>query len=134
MHPMHPMRPLARESTLRLTLGALLLAVALAASAHSKLVASQPAEGQRLTVAPAAIELRFNEPVQLTALTLVDAAGRRSRVALPADTTPRALERLPVPPLAAGAWRIEWRAISADGHPVRGSIRFGIQAQAGPAR
>jgi methionine-rich copper-binding protein CopC len=125
----------ARQLALRLALAAAaLLAGAPAALAHSELRTSQPAEGARLALPPATIELRFNEPVQLTALALVDAAGRRTRIALPADTTPRAVERLPAPPLAPGAWRIEWRAISADGHPVRGTVRFSIQARTEPAR
>ncbi len=116
-----------RRLALRLALAAALASSLPTAGAHSRLVASQPADGERLTTAPAAIELRFNEPVQLTALALVDSAGSRSRVALPADTTPRALERLVAPPLAPGDWRLEWRAISADGHPVRGTVRFSVQ-------
>jgi methionine-rich copper-binding protein CopC len=73
--------------------------------------------------------LRFNERVQLTALTLRDAAGRETRLVLPRDTSPRSEERLAAPALAAGAWRIEWRASSADGHPVRGTGRFTIAPQ-----
>jgi len=120
------------RATRRLALRGALVCAALvlalpAAHAHSELRASQPAAGARLAAAPATIELHFNEPVQLTVLSLVDAAGRRTRVALPADTTPRATERLPAPPLAPGAWRIEWRAISADGHPVRGTVRFTVE-------
>ena len=106
---------------------AALLLFAPVALAHSELLASQPAEGARLTAAPATIELQFSEPVQLTALALVDATGRRTRVALPADTTPQATVRLPAPPLAPGTWGIEWRAISADGHAARGTVRFSVQ-------
>ncbi|WP_291296469.1 copper resistance CopC family protein [Elioraea sp.] len=95
--------------------------------AHSELRTSAPAQGARLAAAPTEIVLRFNELVQLTALTLIDAEGRQTRVALPRDTTPRAVERLAAPPLSPGAWRFEWRAISADGHPVRGTVRFAIE-------
>lgn len=105
---------------------AALLLLPLPARAHSELRTSEPANGARLAASPSEFVLRFNEAVQVTAVTLHDAAGRETRVALPRDTTPRAVERLAAPPLAPGAWRLEWRAISADGHPVRGSVRFTV--------
>jgi methionine-rich copper-binding protein CopC len=103
-----------------------LLLASIPARAHSELRASEPSNGARLAAPPAELVLRFNEPVQLTALTLRDEAGRQTRMVLPRDTTPRAVERLAAPPLAPGSWRLEWRAISADGHPVRGTVRFTI--------
>jgi methionine-rich copper-binding protein CopC len=30
------------------------------------------------------------------------------------------------PSMPPGSYRIEWRAISADGHPVGGAIRFSV--------
>jgi methionine-rich copper-binding protein CopC len=94
--------------------------------AHSELRSSEPAEGARLPAAPREIVLRFNEGVQVTSVTLRDEAGAATRLALGRDTAPRPVERLTVPPLAPGRWRLEWRAISADGHPVRGTVRFAI--------
>lgn len=110
----------------RAALAALLLSP-LPARAHSELRASEPANGARLATPPAEIVLRFNEAVQLTALTLRDEAGRQTRIVLPRDTAPRNVERLAAPPIALGAWRLEWRAISADGHPVRGTVRFTVE-------
>lgn len=113
---------------LRRTALALGLLAPATAFAHSTLTASVPADASRLSAAPTEFVLRFNEMVQVTALTLVDGEGRRLRLVLPRDTTPRAVERLAAPPLAPGSWRLEWRAISADGHPVRGTIRFAVEA------
>jgi methionine-rich copper-binding protein CopC len=96
------------------------------ARAHSELRASEPAEEARLAAAPREIVLRFDEGVQLTSVTLRDEAGAALRLALRRDTAPRQVERLALPPLAPGQWRLEWRAISADGHPVRGTVRFSI--------
>lgn len=112
----------------RAALASLMLPVAAPVMAHSELRTSEPENGARLVAPPAAFVLRFNEPVQLTALTLRDGMGRQTRVALPGDTTPRAVERLAAPPLAPGPWQLEWRAISADGHPVRGTVRFTIES------
>jgi methionine-rich copper-binding protein CopC len=104
------------------------LALPAHAWAHSELRGSVPGDGARLAAPPAEFVLRFNEQVQLTAVTLRDETGRQTRLVLPRDTTPRAEERLAAPPLAPGAWRLEWRAISADGHPVRGTVRFTVEA------
>jgi methionine-rich copper-binding protein CopC len=105
----------------------LFLLMPLAAAAHSELRGSEPAEGARLAAPPTALVLRFNEPVQVTTLRLLDANG--APVALRRGTEPRPapLARAePAAPLPPGAWRLEWRAISADGHPIRGVLRFTV--------
>jgi methionine-rich copper-binding protein CopC len=93
--------------------------------AHSELRRSDPRDGAQLASPPAAIELVFNEKVQVTAVRLYADDGKeiimeRSPIA------ERTSERRNLPALQPGAYRIEWRAISADGHPVGGAIRFRI--------
>ncbi|HYF08390.1 MAG TPA: copper resistance CopC family protein [Acetobacteraceae bacterium] len=112
-----------------LSLALALLALPGPLRAHSELRGSVPAEGARLSASPAEIVLRFNERVQVTTLRLLDSAGR----ALPlrrvggADPAPEA-RAAPSVPLGAGAYRVEWRAISADGHPIGGALRFSVEA------
>ena len=99
------------------------------ALAHSELRGSSPAEGARLTAPPAEILLRFNEPVQVTFLRLLDAAGQPLALRRAGDAAPRREEgAVPAAPLPPGAWRLEWRAISAEGHPIRGTLRFTLEA------
>jgi methionine-rich copper-binding protein CopC len=98
------------------------------ASAHSELRASRPAHGQRLDAAPAKLELHFNEKVQVTAVRLFDSAGKERPIERDRSLNERSIYEAPTPALEAGAYKIEWRAISADGHPVGGVIRFGIRA------
>ncbi len=111
---------------------ALLLALAIAgprgAAAHSLLLGSDPAEGAALPAPPAAITLRFNEPVRLTAIRLFAADGAEWPLQRPRDMAPSAehgagLGRA----LTPGPWRVVWRAISADGHEIGGTLRFRLE-------
>jgi methionine-rich copper-binding protein CopC len=77
--------------------------------------------------APERIELHFNERVQLTALRLRRAGGEE--VGLPRRAIREATyEIIPLPPLAPGEYRADWRIISADGHAVGGVIPFRVEA------
>lgn len=100
-----------------------------AAAAHSQLRGSTPAEGATLAEAPAELILRFNEPVQLTALRLLAADNTDVPLRRTRDMAPRPEHRAGLPrDLAPGAWRVVWRAISADGHEIGGTLRFGLDA------
>jgi methionine-rich copper-binding protein CopC len=81
--------------------------------------------------APEQIELHFNERVQLTALRLYREGGEE--VSLPRRAIRTAnMEIIAMPPLPPGAYRAEWRIISADGHPAGGVIPFRIEAPERP--
>jgi methionine-rich copper-binding protein CopC len=99
-----------------------------AALAHSELRNSTPANGARLSSSPAAIVLNFNEPVQVTATRLYRDNGAEITLPRPrAADSVRSLQTA-APPLEPGAYRLEWRIISADGHPVGGVIRFTVSS------
>ena len=108
-----------------------LLLASLPAAGHSELRRSVPAAGAVLMLAPEQMELYFNERVQLTALRLYrDGSEEVSlpRRAIRSATT----EIIALPPLPPGAYRAEWRIISADGHPAGGVIPFRIEAPKRP--
>lgn len=105
-----------------------LLLLAPPALAHSELRATEPPEGAALARPPAEIVLRFNESVQVTAFRLHDAEGRAlplRRDGSPAQAA-REARAVPPPDLPPGEFRVEWRAISADGHPIGGTLRFRV--------
>lgn len=97
------------------------------AAAHSELRQSIPAAGAVLMQSPEKIELHFNERVQLTALRLYRVGGEE--IVLPRRGIRAATnEVIPLPILSPGAYRAEWRIISADGHPTGGVISFRVEA------
>jgi copper transport protein len=109
----------------------LLLLVALllpngSAWAHAVLLATSPAADSAQPQSPAAIELTFNEPVQLLALKLLDSTGRDvTPGALPTVTDGHVSWALPTA-LSKGRYLVSWRVGSLDGHVVSGSFGFAI--------
>lgn len=103
------------------------LAFATVASAHASLVSVEPRDGSILTQAPKTVQMRFNEAVTPAVISLIDAAGRTR-----ADATVRgdgATIVITLPEnLPRGTQVVSYRVISADGHPVGGSILFSIGA------
>ncbi|MER8479778.1 copper resistance CopC/CopD family protein [Mesorhizobium sp. M1163] len=114
----------------------LLLAVIAApnpASAHAALLKAEPADGAVLAQSPSQMSLTFSEPVSPLVLTLVRPDGtsipltsfRLSGQTVEVDN-PQALK--------SGTHVLSWRVISADGHPVGGSVLFSVGApSAAPA-
>ncbi len=96
------------------------------AFAHSGLANSVPADGAQLSETPPELILMFKEPVQITNAQLRDATG--TDIDLPAPDMGEAVMEylIPLPALAKGAYALEWRAISEDGHGIGGHIKFSV--------
>jgi hypothetical protein len=113
---------------------ALGLASAPAASAHDQLVSSTPATGERLSVAPSSVALKFNAPLLTLGheIRVVDAASR-NWVQGDAVLAREMLTQPLAPGLPEGEYQVRWRVVSSDGHPINGSYSFlvGPGAQAG---
>ena len=106
---------------------ALLLGAA-PASAHASLVSSDPAEGEVLPEAPEVVTFTFTEPVVLSAdsVQVFDAAGED--VESTAGTRDEVVTADLPDDLADGTYVVAWRVVSADGHPVTGSLTFSVGA------
>lgn len=103
----------------------LLLGFAGEASAHASLVFADPRDGTVLAQAPRTVQLRFNESVTAGAVNLIDASGK-SRTDTVIDASDEAINVALPADLPKGTQIVSYRVISADGHPVAGSITFSI--------
>jgi copper transport protein len=104
------------------------------ASAHAELLSSTPSNGASLSRPPADVTLTFTESVHLIdgAIRLLD--GKGHAVSTPSPTVAGHTVRWPMPKdLADGRYLVDWRVISADGHPVAGAFAFGVGVAAGSA-
>lgn len=111
---------------------ALSLAAASPALAHSEVHHSEPADGAVLRSAPPAVAIMFHQPVRVMTLRLVDDAGREKKLTREGARSAAVQEvRATVQDrLAPGAYRIEWRGSSEDGHVGGGAIAFRVEPAA----
>lgn len=101
-----------------------------AAWAHAALLRTQPVASRTINAAPPAVRLTYSEPVEprFAIVSVTDAAGRQLTSG-PPQRAPEAPQTLvtPLRPYAPQGWYLVfWRAISADGHPVRGAFTFAV--------
>jgi methionine-rich copper-binding protein CopC len=105
---------------------ALLLASATAVHAHSLLLEASPAPDTTVPP-PREVRLRFNNRVErsLSRVRVVDARGAVQDLPVAKDGGADSVVAT-APALAAGAYRLEWRVLSADGHVVTGRYAFRV--------
>jgi methionine-rich copper-binding protein CopC len=128
-------RVFARRSVAVVSVVAALAAVSApgAAMRHLRLVKSFPSADTTLAKSPDAIQLWLSEPTELPAakIALANDAG----VAIPTATITRGAEKnAPLSaaittPLAAGGYKVTWKAMSKDGHVVNGTIAFKVSGK-----
>jgi methionine-rich copper-binding protein CopC len=101
--------------------------------AHAALLRTTPATNTTVTEPVTTVTLTFNEPVkqQPTIVTVAtsDGTSHSDGAARVADTTVTQAVR----PLPAGAVRVTWRTVSADGDPIQGEFSFTVAPAAAPA-
>ncbi|MGI8678757.1 MAG: copper resistance CopC/CopD family protein [Jatrophihabitans sp.] len=101
------------------------------AAAHATVVRSDPTDGSRLKSAPTSVSITFDESVGLGTigyLHVTDRSGRRvdaGPATHPNGDGTLVVDRLRTG-LGDGTYTASFRVISADSHPVAGTIRFGV--------
>lgn len=107
------------------------LLAAAPARAHAELVSSDPADGANLASPPNQLRFTFGEDLlaQGSAITAFSVASDE-RVSLPEAVVAGNTVSVDWPhPTPAGQYRANYRVVSADGHPITGSIRFTIAGE-----
>ncbi|MBA4084979.1 MAG: hypothetical protein C0493_08600 [Kytococcus sp.] len=103
---------------------AALVATAGPASAHARLDNSSPRDGSTLTATPPEVMLRFNEPIKsgLNQVTVTSGSTDATEGELEVDgaTVYQPLKSS----LPAGTYKVSYKVVSADGHPISGSLSF----------
>jgi copper resistance protein C len=122
------MKYLVRIAWLGLVLAAMTLTATMnahEASAHATRVSAEPADNAVLTAGPAQVSATFNERLQTTfaVMTVVGPDGNVWSIGEP--TVQGAVVSVGLRPLGpAGAYTVNYRVTSADGHVVSGSWSF----------
>lgn len=105
------------------------------AQAHPKLLSSTPAEGAD-GAAPGKIELRFSEDLLTqfsgAKLVMTEMPGMAHspmpmKAKVSAGSDPKTMLVTPLAPLPAGTYKVEWRAVSSDTHPITGNVTFKVK-------
>ena len=114
-------------ASLAATVAALSL-VAGQADAHARLVSATPAAGVAVA-SPRTISLTFSERVApaFSGFDLVNASGATIRVQTRVSEDGKTISGAPARPLSAGAYIVNWRVASPDGHRMTGSTNFSVR-------
>jgi len=105
------------------------------AQAHPKLLASTPAEGAT-GAPPDKIELHFSEnlvtqfsgaKLLMTEMSGMAHAPMPVKAKVSAGSDPKTMLITPTAPLTAGTYKVEWRAVSSDTHPITGNVTFKVK-------
>jgi methionine-rich copper-binding protein CopC len=117
-------RALALLGVLLVTVPTVIVVGTAPADAHNILISTSPADASTVAVLPDVIVLTFNEPGQADG-TVVAVTGPSGNVATGAAMLIDSDVRQAVGPGSpAGRYTVDWRVVSADGHPVDGSFTF----------
>ncbi|MEU0267520.1 copper resistance protein CopC [Nocardioides sp. NPDC006303] len=100
------------------------------AQAHASLIGTNPEEGAVLEQAPETITFTFDEAVTLppAGVTVYDAKGEEVTSEATASGTEMEVALAEASSLGDGTYVVAWRAVSADGHPISGSLTFAVGA------
>ena len=97
------------------------------AQAHARLVSASPASTST-SAAPKQIVLKFGERLQPRFSAFdVSRGGARVPMASAVGKDRQSLTATPAKPLAPGAYKVAWHAVTADTHRMQGSYSFTVR-------
>lgn len=106
----------------------LLLVLASPASGHASLTSTTPADGAELASPPDEVVLDFDEAVEVppAGIRVFDGSGERVDRGEVEHLDTATVSAPLAPDLGEGSYIVTWRAVSEDGHPIRGAFVFTV--------
>ncbi|WP_020379295.1 CopD family protein [Candidatus Microthrix parvicella] len=131
------MNALRRRGLLVVMLGLAVSAVlgwATPAGAHADLISTTPTQGSTVVEAPPVLVMTYSERVKVSSdgVRLLDPTGTPVSGISASAKGPEV--RIGIPDLTEqGTYTVDWKAVSADGHPLRGAWVFNLGVEGGGA-
>jgi copper transport protein len=101
------------------------------ASAHASVSSTSPESGSTVTQSPKAVTITFDQGVSVPSggVRILNEKAERIGVEKPRTVSkagkPNTVS-VAIPKLEMGAYVVSWRAVSEDGHPIRGAFTFRV--------
>ncbi|MGR3542239.1 MAG: copper resistance CopC family protein [Hasllibacter sp.] len=102
-----------------------LSALALAATAHTKSEGTTPADGSTVADVPV-LHVAFDAPMRVISAELTRDGAEVEIERADGMEPVREFRAEPAEALAPGEYRLEWRGMAADGHPMQGGFGFTV--------
>lgn len=101
------------------------------AHAHDRMVDAKPAKGAVLNTAPTTGSWKFSAVLipKGAAISVTDPAGKETPARDVAIDGPMVTATFP-PVTTAGKYKLTWRVVSSDGHPISGTYQYSVTAKA----
>jgi len=104
------------------------ITVNFSAFSHSQLTEILPGDNITYNKAPPQIEMKFMSKVKLVKIEMMR-IDNKEKIDLNFSSTMNSAENhvFPIPKLNSGKYRFQWRALSPDGHIIKGKSDFEIK-------
>jgi len=95
------------------------------AQAHDALESSNPANGSTVSTMPEKIELTFDHtPIAINSIVRVEDATGTDQADGPVSIVDNQVSQAVKPGAPQGQYKVVWRVVSSDGHPIDGTFTF----------
>lgn len=96
-------------------------------TAHSPLKQSDPKSNATIDAPLEMISLTFGKEARLIKLILETQDGSEMEIDLSNNKSTNKDHTIKTAPILTGNYILKWRALSTDGHPIKGSIPFNVK-------
>ncbi|UTT68764.1 copper resistance protein CopC [Arthrobacter sp. DNA4] len=123
--PTHTPAAWLARMLLPLATATFLLVSSAPAQAHDALESSNPANGSTVSAMPAKIELTFDHtPIAINSIVRVEDASGTDQADGPVQIVDNQVSQAVKPGAPQGKYKVVWRVVSSDGHPIEGTFTF----------